>query len=115
MAPIAALPRWFSDRPYFAYGVAFVGFGMGPSVNVPLMTGLLSATGGPLETYFVLGIIYAAIIGTAAWFVRYPLEDGGLAESHPTRGESSAPERVKTEGGAWGLRDALKTWQLYAL
>ena len=59
MAPIAALPRWFPERPGFAYGVAFVGFGIGPAANVPLMSGLLSATGGPLETFYVLGIIYA--------------------------------------------------------
>jgi MFS transporter, OFA family, oxalate/formate antiporter len=115
MAPIAALPRWFPERPGFAYGVAFVGFGMGPAVNVPLMRGLLSATGGPLETFFALGIIYVVIIGIAAWFVRYPLEDDGLAESYPTEGESFVPDRGKTGGVAWGYRDALKTWQLYAL
>ena len=115
MAPIAALPRWFPDRPGLAYGVAFVGFGMGPSVNVPLMMGLLSATGGPLETFYVLGIIYAALIGAAAWFVRYPLEDSGLAGSRPVGSEPSVPDHGKTGGGAWVLRDALKTWQLYAL
>jgi OFA family oxalate/formate antiporter-like MFS transporter len=115
MAPIAALPAWFPERPGFAYGMAFVGFGMGPSVNVPLMTSLLSATGGPLETFYILGIIYAVLIGSAAWFVRYPLEDGDLAKSHPAEGEPPVPDRVKTGDVAWRLRDALKTWQLYAL
>ena len=115
MAPIAALPRWFPERPGFAYGVAFVGFGMGPSVNVPLMTSLLSATGGPLKTFYVLGIIYAVLIGSAAWFVRYPLEDDGPAKGHPAEDEPSVPDRGKTGGGVWRLRDALKTWQLYAL
>ena len=116
MAPIAALPLWFPERPGFAYGVAFVGFGLGPAVNTPLMTGLLSLTGGPLDAFFVLGILYAAIIGGAAWLVRYPLEHDGLVESHPVGGESFVlPDRVKTGGSAWGLRDALKTWQLYAL
>ncbi len=115
MTPIAALPRWFPHRPGFAYGVAFVGFGMGPSVNVPLMTSLLSATGGPLKAFYVLGIIYAVLIGSAAWFVRYPLEDGGLANSHPAEGEPSVPNRGKPGRGEWRLRDALKTWQLYAL
>ena len=115
MAPIAALPRWFPERPGFAYGVAFVGFGIGPAANVPLMTGLLSATGGPLETFYVLGIIYAVLIGTAAWFVRYPLEDEGLAEGYPAEGGLSVPDRSKTGEGTWVLRDALKTWQLYAL
>ena len=115
MAPIAALPLWFPERPGLAYGVAFVGFGMGPLVNVPLMTGLLSATGGPLETFYFLGIIYATLIGGAAWFVRYPLKDGGLAVGHPAGGETFVPDRSATVGGAWRLRDALKTWQLYAL
>jgi MFS transporter, OFA family, oxalate/formate antiporter len=114
MAPIAALPRWFPDRPGFAYGVAFVGFGLGPSVNVPLMTGLLSATGGPLEPFYVLGVIYATLIGAAAWFVRYPLEDDGLAGSHPVGSEPSVPDH-KTRGGVCVLHDAMKTWQLYAL
>jgi hypothetical protein len=34
---------------------------MGPLINVPLMEGLLSTTGGPLKTFYALGIIYAAI------------------------------------------------------
>src|ERR687894_1281593 len=63
MAPIAALPSWFPGRPGFAYGVAFVGFGMGPLVNVPLMEWLLSATGGPPENFPVLGMVYAVLIG----------------------------------------------------
>ena len=109
MAPIAALPLWFPERPGFAYGVAFVGFGMGPLVNVPLMEGLLSATGGPLETFYVLGIIYAVLIGGAAWFVRYPPGEAGLA------GDPSGAGTDRKVGGGWRLRDALKTWQLYAL
>jgi OFA family oxalate/formate antiporter-like MFS transporter len=115
MSPISVLPRWFPERPGFAYGVAFLGFGMGPAANVPLMTGLLSATGGPLETFYFLGIIYAVFIGIAAWFVRYPLEDDGLAEGRPAEGGVSVLDQSKTGEGAWVLRDALKTWQLYAL
>ena len=109
MAPIAALPAWFPERPGFAYGVAFVGFGMGPLVNVPLMEGLLSATGGPLETFYFLGIVYAVVIGCAAWFVGYPPEGVGPA------GDLPGPNSEWKGGGAWRLRDALKTWQLYAL
>ena len=109
MAPIAALPSWFPERPGFAYGIAFIGFGLGPLVNVPLMEGLLSATGGPLETFYVLGIIYAAIIGCAAWLVRYSPGEVSL-----TRGSPQSASENKG-GSPWRLRDALKTWQLYAL
>ena len=110
MAPIAALPSWFPERPGFAYGIAFIGFGMGPLVNVPLMEGLLSATGGPLKTFYFLGLIYAALIGCAAWFVSYRPGQAGPAGDSP-----GAYSAEKKGGGAWRLRDALKTWQLYAL
>lgn len=95
MAPIAALPSWFPERPGFAYGVAFVGFGMGPLVNVPLMEGLLTATGGPLETFYVLGIIYASLIGGAAWFVRYP---SGEVDPRATRPGRTATRRDAARG-----------------
>jgi MFS transporter, OFA family, oxalate/formate antiporter len=111
MAPIATLPAWFPGRPGLAYGLAFVGFGMGPLVNVPLAEGLLSATGGPLETFYVLGIVYAALIGGAAYLVRYPRKSEVRSAVDP----SPAPDRPDTRPGAWRLRDALKTWQLYAL
>ena len=114
MAPIAALPSWFPERPGFAYGLAFIGFGMGPLVNVPLMEGLLSATGGPLETFLVLGIIYAALIGGAACFVRYKPEAGDRVGVDPAADAQPFPDGGKTMS-AWALRDALKTWQLYAL
>jgi OFA family oxalate/formate antiporter-like MFS transporter len=110
MVPIAALPSWFPERPGFAYGLAFIGFGMGPLVNVPLIEGLLSATGGPLETFYFLGIIYAALIGGAAWFVRYSPEEPSLAGDSPGSGSEE-----KRGGASWRLREALKTWQLYAL
>ena len=111
MAPIAALPAWFPGRPGLAYGLAFVGFGMGPLVNVPLAEGLLSATGGPLETFYVLGIIYALLIGCAAWFVRYPSKDAGLSGGT----EALDMDRRDSGRGAWRLSEALKTWQVYGL
>jgi len=109
MAPIAALPSWFPERPGFAYGVAFVGFGMGPLVNVPLMELLLSMTGGPLETFYVLGITYALIIGGTAWFVRYSSQRPDTVDA------STGSDSIKKGGYRWSFRDALKTWQLYAL
>ena len=116
MAPIAALPAWFPERPGFAYGVAFVGFGMGPLVNVPLMEGLLAATGGPLATFHVLGIVYAVFIGGAAWLVRYPPKyDVAEGDWQAGDGASGAADPESGGGGAWRLREALKTWQLYAL
>ena len=69
IVPVAVLPRWFPDRPGLAYGLAVVGFGIGPVINVPLISTILSTTGGPFRTFAVLGFSYAVLIGGAAWFV----------------------------------------------
>jgi MFS transporter, OFA family, oxalate/formate antiporter len=55
MAPIAALPSWFPERPGFAYGIAFIGFGMGPLINVPLMEGCCRQLAGRSRSSTSLG------------------------------------------------------------
>jgi OFA family oxalate/formate antiporter-like MFS transporter len=110
MVPIAVLPKWFPARPGLAYGLAVVGFGIGPVVNVPLISALLSTTNGPFQTFGILGLCYAALIGGAAWFVRNPLED-----REPLILESREQGDEKPEGASYYLRGALGTWQWYAL
>ena len=110
IVPVAVLPKWFPDRPGLAYGLAVVGFGIGPVINVPLISTILSATGGPFRTFAVLGLSYAALVGGAAWFVRTPLED---RESSVPMGRDQGDE--KAEGTSYYLREALGTWQWYAL
>ena len=110
MVPIAVLPKWFPARPGLAYGLAGVGFGIGPVVNVPLISALLSTTNGPFQTFGILGLCYAALIGGAAWFVRNPLED-----REPLILESREQGDEKPEGASYYLRGALGTWQWYAL
>jgi MFS transporter, OFA family, oxalate/formate antiporter len=110
IVPVAVLPKWFPDRPGLAYGLAVVGFGIGPVINVPLISTILSATDGPFQTFGVLGLSYAALIGGAAWFVRTPLED---RESPVPEGREQGDE--KPEGTSYFLRRALGTWQWYAL
>jgi OFA family oxalate/formate antiporter-like MFS transporter len=110
IVPVAVLPKWFPDRPGLAYGLAVVGFGIGPVINVPLISTILSATGGPFRSFAVLGLSYAALIGGAAWFVRNPLEDH---ERPVTEGSEQGDKKL--EGTSYYLRGALGTWQWYAL
>ena len=110
IVPVAVLPKWFPDRPGLAYGLAVVGFGLGPIINVPLISTLLSATGGPFRTFGVLGLSYAALIGGAAWFVRNPLDD-----REPPVPEEREQGDAKPQGTSYYLRGALRTWQWYAL
>ncbi len=66
IAPVVVLPGWFPERPGLAYSLALVGFGVGTVVNVPLISLLRSATGGPFRTFAVLGLSYAVLVGGAA-------------------------------------------------
>jgi OFA family oxalate/formate antiporter-like MFS transporter len=105
IAPVAALPRWFPDRPGLAYGIAVCGFGAGSAINVPIATSLISSTGGPLQTFGILGLAYVVVVGGAASLVKDPPEGRELPEQESDK----AAER------AWDFRWALKTWQWYAL
>jgi MFS transporter, OFA family, oxalate/formate antiporter len=111
MVSVAVLPKWLPDKPGLAYGLAVVGFGIGPVINVPLISTILSATGGPFRTFGVLGLSYAALIGGAAWFVRNPPEDHEpLVLDHREQGQDAKPKET-----SYDLRRALRTWQWYAL
>jgi MFS transporter, OFA family, oxalate/formate antiporter len=104
IAPIAALPRWFPDRPGLAYGIAVCGFGAGSAINVPVAEALISSTGGPLRAFGVLGVAYAVLIGGAASLLRVPPEERKPAE-----------KGVEAASPAWAFREVLRTWQWYAL
>jgi OFA family oxalate/formate antiporter-like MFS transporter len=111
IAPVVTLPRWFPDRPGFAYGIAVCGFGAGSAINVPIIASLMSLTGGPLPTFGILGLAYAVLVGGAASFMKDPPED-----REPEGWEPPGQESAKTAAQrAWDLRGALKTWQWYAM
>jgi MFS transporter, OFA family, oxalate/formate antiporter len=107
IAPIAALPRWFPDRPGLAYGMAVCGFGAGSAINVPVAEALISSTGGPLRAFGILGLAYVVLIGGAAALVRNP------------PGEPAGREPIKQAGvgvgRGWDFHGAVRTWQWYAL
>jgi MFS transporter, OFA family, oxalate/formate antiporter len=111
IVPVAVLPNWFPGRPGLAYGLAVVGFGLGPVVNVPLISALISATGGPFRTFAVLGLAYAAVICGAAWFMRNPPED----REPPILENREQNQDGTLKWGSYHLRGALRTWQWYAL
>ena len=105
IAPIAALPGWFPDRPGLAYGIAVFGFGAGSAINVPVAEALISSTGGPLRAFGILGLAYVVLVGGAAFLVTDLPED-------PERQE---PVETAAAPLAWDFQGALRTWQWYAL
>jgi MFS transporter, OFA family, oxalate/formate antiporter len=105
IAPIAALPGWFPDRPGLAYGIAVFGFGAGSAINVPVAGVLISSTGGPLRAFGILGLTYVVLVGGAAFLVRNLPED---PDSQGAVDTAALPL-------AWDFQGALRTWQWYAL
>lgn len=105
IAPLAALPGWFPDRPGLAYGLAVCGFGAGSAINVPLAEALVSATGGPLRAFGILGVAYAVLIGGAASLVRDP----------PAEPAVRKPAGRAAARRSWSFREAVRTWQWYAM
>jgi MFS transporter, OFA family, oxalate/formate antiporter len=110
IAPIAALPGWFPDRPGLAYGMAVCGFGAGSAINVPVATALISSTGDPLRAFGVLGLAYVVLIGGAASLVRNPPDEP--ERRRPAKGDGVEAAVAPL---AWDFRGALRTWQWYAL
>ena len=110
IAPVAALPRWFPERPGLAYGIAVCGFGAGSAVWVPVAAYLIPAAGGPLPALASLGLIYAALIGGAALLLKEPPESVG-AEGRPER--SAEPEGDLMP--AWGAGGFLRTRRWVAM
>ena len=118
ITPVVVLPGWFPERPGLAYGLALVGFGFGTVINVPLISALLSATGGPFRTFAILGPCYAVLTGGAAWFLRHPPEDRGFARREPRvaeAGDHGQGSSDEAERGSYDLGGALRTWQWYAI
>jgi MFS transporter, OFA family, oxalate/formate antiporter len=111
IVPVVTLPAWFPERPGLAYGIAVCGFGAGPAIAVPTANYLISSTGGPLQTFGILGLAYIVLVGGAAFFMKNPPED------HEPRGRRLAwQERDETaEQRSWDFRGALRTWQFYAM
>ena len=109
IVPIATLVRWFPDRRGMITGIAVAGFGAGALVTAPIAQRLIASV-GVSRTFAILGIAYFAIVIFAASVMRNPPEAYSPQGFRP----SSAPSRGSSAQG-FTLRQALATWQWYAL
>jgi OFA family oxalate/formate antiporter-like MFS transporter len=107
IVPIATLVKWFPDKRGFITGVAVAGFGAGALVTAPVATRLIQRV-GVLETFAILGIAYLVLVTASSFFMVNPPADyrpAGVVASH------SVPQTARN----YTLREALHTWQWYAL
>ena len=109
IVPVATLIKWFPDKRGFITGIAVAGFGAGALVTAPIAKQLISVV-GLFSTFAILGIIYLVMVLGAGFFMKNPPEDWTPEGWEPE--EEDTGERVAAN---FEFRDALKTWQWYAL
>ena len=109
IVPVAVLVKWFPDRRGLITGIAVGGFGAGALITAPVATRLIQSV-GVLNTFAFLGVAYLIVTVVAGLFMQNPPEGWRPAGWTPTASQSS--QRALRD---FTLRDALRTWQWYAL
>jgi OFA family oxalate/formate antiporter-like MFS transporter len=109
IVPVAVLVKWFPDRRGLITGVAVGGFGAGALITAPVATRLIQ-TVGVLHTFAYLGIAFLIVTVVSGAFMQNPPEGWKPAGWSPTATEVA--QRAKRE---YTLREALATWQWWAL
>jgi len=108
IVPIATLVRWFPDKRGMITGLAVAGFGAGALVTAPMAESLIASVGVG-RTFEVLGLAYLVVVFACALTMQNPPEGYAPAGYNPAVSQSGRSTRDFT------LRQALGTWQWYAL
>ena len=109
IVPVAVLVRWFPDKRGLLTGIAVGGFGAGALITAPLATRLIQSV-GVLTTFAYLGIAFLVVTVATGAFMQNPPSGWTPAGWSPSN--SQAAQRSAKE---YTLREALATWQWWAL
>jgi OFA family oxalate/formate antiporter-like MFS transporter len=109
IVPVAVLVKWFPDRRGLITGVAVGGFGAGALVTAPVATHLIQSV-GVLSTFAYLGIGLLIVTVVAGYFMQNPPPGWTPKGWAPTALQAS-----QRSGHDYTLREALGTWQWWAL
>ncbi|MBV8967530.1 MAG: OFA family MFS transporter [Verrucomicrobia bacterium] len=109
IVPVATLVRWFPDRRGFITGLAVAGFGAGALIAAPVAQSLIQSAGVE-KTLGILGAAYLIMVAVGASIMQNPPEGW-----KPEGWQPSAKRQAQTTARDYTLREALSTWQWYAL
>ena len=109
IVPISVLVKWFPDKRGLMTGIAVGGFGAGALVTAPVATHLIASV-GVLTTFLYLGIAFLIVCVLAGSFMQNPPEG-----YKPAGWEPSAALKKTEASHDFSLREALSTWQWWAL
>ena len=109
IVPVAVLVKWFPDKRGLLTGIAVGGFGAGALITAPVATRLIQSV-GVLTTFAYLGIAFLVVTVLTGAFMQNPpsgWKPAGWAPSSSQAAQRSAKD--------YTLREALATWQWWAL
>jgi OFA family oxalate/formate antiporter-like MFS transporter len=109
IVPVATLVKWFPDRRGMITGIAVAGFGAGALITAPIASRLIVSV-GVLKTFAILGIAYFIAVTGSAFFMKDP-----PAGYRPEGWTPTAAQQKQRSAREYTLREALGTWQWYAL
>lgn len=109
IVPVATLVKWFPDRRGMITGIAVAGFGAGALITAPIASRLIVSV-GVLKTFAILGIAYFIAVTGGALFMKDP-----PAGYRPKGWTPTAAQQKQRSAREYTLREALGTWQWYAL
>ena len=105
ITPVKTLVNWFYDRRGLATGLSIMGFGFASAIAGPLINQLINSV-GLVNTFFVLGAAYFALIIVSSFLIQ------PAPESHM---QAIAPEAYTSRKKQYTAKEAMRTWQFYAL
>ncbi|SNR36841.1 MFS transporter, OFA family, oxalate/formate antiporter [Lutibacter flavus] len=107
ITPVSTLVKWFPDRRGLATGMAIMGFGFAALIFGPVMQKLFDAV-GVSTAFYILGVIYMALILSSARYIERPPE-GYLPEGFkPGEGK-----KIKADISNIDANASLKTSRFY--
>src|SRR5438105_3899781 len=109
IVPVAVLVKWFPDRRGLITGVAVGGFGAGALITAPLANRLIQSV-GVLSTFAYLGIAFFLVTVVSGCFMQNPPEGW-----KPRGWAPIGTQGTQRSSRDYTLRDALRTWQWWAL
>ena len=108
ITPVSTLVKWFPNNRGLATGLAIMGFGFASLIAGPVMQ-LLIASFGLLENFVIMGCVYVVIMVCSALYLEPPKMPEIVSNgTHRVQVDANQPKQ-------YTVKEAMKTWQFYAL
>ncbi|GGB39860.1 MFS transporter [Lentibacillus populi] len=112
IAPVSTLVKWFPDHRGLATGLAIMGFGFAALISGPAAASLIVKV-GISNTFFILGIIYFAVMSLASLYLAPPPK--GWAPKGFRESEQNGTRKIKPDLSQLTANEAIKTRRFWML